>query len=332
MRTHAATAVLLACCAGSALAATGLQQYNVNASLVTVGGLSSGGFAAVQMHFAFSSLFKGAAVFAGGPYMCAQGSVNTALTTCKYAMPEGPDVQSLAQQARQAAAAGKLDGIQNVTNARVYLYSGTADTVVYPAVMKSADAFYKLFIGAGGKLVTDFGFDSEHCIPTLSFGEPCTEKGSPYLGDCNYDGAGKALSVLYPGLAARGSAVSANVLSFDQTQYGASSGISMGDKGYVYVPTACAKGAACGLHVLLHGCQQTLADIGTDFVEHAGFNEWAESNNLIVLYPQVAKSPSGPQNPYGCWDWWGYTDGAYGTRSGAQNKVVRKMVAALMGA
>jgi poly(3-hydroxybutyrate) depolymerase len=64
-------------------------------------------------------------------------------------------------------------------------------------------------------------------------------------------------------------------------------GNSLNDVGYVYVPTACKNGAECALHVNFHGCQQTLADIGMQYVQHVGLNEWAESNNIIVVYPQV---------------------------------------------
>jgi hypothetical protein len=39
---------------------------------ITVGGLSSGAFFAVQYHVAHSATISGAAVFAGGPYYCAQ--------------------------------------------------------------------------------------------------------------------------------------------------------------------------------------------------------------------------------------------------------------------
>lgn len=35
---------------------------------ITVGGLSSGAFMAVQVHVALSQVVKGVAVFAGGPY------------------------------------------------------------------------------------------------------------------------------------------------------------------------------------------------------------------------------------------------------------------------
>jgi poly(3-hydroxybutyrate) depolymerase len=54
-------------------AAEKLGAYNVNINTTTVSGLSSGGYMAVQLHVAFSSFIKGAGIFAGGPYHCAQG-------------------------------------------------------------------------------------------------------------------------------------------------------------------------------------------------------------------------------------------------------------------
>lgn len=46
-------------------------------SNVTVSGISSGGFFAVQFHVAFSALVQGAGVIAGGPYFASQGNVQT---------------------------------------------------------------------------------------------------------------------------------------------------------------------------------------------------------------------------------------------------------------
>ncbi|MGF6297633.1 MULTISPECIES: prolyl oligopeptidase family serine peptidase [Paraburkholderia] len=48
-----------------------LQRYRIDPTKVFVAGISSGGFAVVQMHVAHSSTFKGAAVYAGGVYWCA---------------------------------------------------------------------------------------------------------------------------------------------------------------------------------------------------------------------------------------------------------------------
>jgi poly(3-hydroxybutyrate) depolymerase len=52
----------------------------------------------------------------------------------------------------------------------------------------------------------------------------------------------------------------------------------------------------------------SIEDIGNDFYTYGGYNEWAESNNIIVVYPQAVKSEFMPMNPSGCFDWWGYTD------------------------
>jgi poly(3-hydroxybutyrate) depolymerase len=65
------------------------------------------------------------------------------------------------------------------------------------------------------------------------------------------------------------------------------------------------------------------------FARDAGYNEWAESNRLLVLYPQVASSKVAPMNPLGCWDWWGYTDENYATQTGLQIAAVMATVGLL---
>lgn len=110
----------------------------------------------------------------------------------------------------------------------------------------------------------------------------------------------------------------------------------MGTTGYVYVPSKCLSGGACTLHIAFHGCSQTLADVGMDFVKQLGLNEIAEANNIVVLYPQAQKSTFNPQNPNGCWDWWGYSDSIltklrYLTKDGLQMNAVWRMMNDLAG-
>ena len=104
----------------------------------------------------------------------------------------------------------------------------------------------------------------------------------------------------------------------------------MADSGYVYVPASCIRSSStpgCGLHVALHGCEQTIADIGMTFVEDAGYNRWADTNRLIVLYPQVKKTEGRfSDNPLGCWDWWGYTGVGWDDKRGAQLRAIMAMV------
>ena len=63
---------------------------------------------------------------------------------------------------------------------------------------------------------------------------------------------------------------------------------------------------------------------------HAGFNEWAESNNIVILYPYVKPSAEVPLNPKGCWDWWGYTNAEYGLKAGWQMQFVNELVRTLI--
>lgn len=99
----------------------------------------------------------------------------------------------------------------------------------------------------------------------------------------------------------------------------------MAEAGYLYLPPDCAAGAACGVLVAFHGCQQNADKVGETFVRDAGFNRWADVHRVAVLYPQVRSSYL-PLNPKACWDWWGYTGEAYDTRDGAQ---LRWLAAAL---
>ena len=64
------------------------------------------------------------------------------------------------------------------------------------------------------------------------------------------------------------------------------------------------------------------------YVRHAGYNEWAESNKIVVLYPQARATAL---NPKGCWDWWGYTGKDYASNIGLQLTAVHRMVGHLAG-
>ncbi len=57
-----------------------------------------------------------------------------------------------------------------------------------------------------------------------------------------------------------------------------------------------------------------------------GFAELADTNRLVVLFPQVKASA---YNPEGCWDWWGYTGLDYLGKEAAQISALWKMVETL---
>ena len=99
----------------------------------------------------------------------------------------------------------------------------------------------------------------------------------------------------------------------------------------MFVPKDCAQGAACRVHIALHGCAQDVGTVGKKFVELAGYNRWADANHIVVLYPQTTASPFAPFNPQSCWDWWGYVTGSnsYVTKSGKQIAAIKAMLDAL---
>jgi hypothetical protein len=242
-----------------------------------------------------------------------------------------PNVEQLVALTHTYEATGEIDKTDNLKDDRVYLYSGKSDTVVVPAVVQSLQTYYNFFMAASN-VVGDFSIDSEHCFPTLAYGEVCGQLSSPYIGKCKYDGAEQIFRTLYgQNINDKGTAKAANLQSFSQTSYFSGRSTSIDDKGYIYVPTACASGSTCHLHVALHGCLQTQDDIGNDYAAQIGLNEWAETNNAIVLYPYVKKSLSAPSNPNGCWDWWGYTDKNYGTKRGIQMQFVRQLIKEVSG-
>eukprot|EP01038_Epipyxis_sp_PR26KG_P005903 gene5903-8143_t len=305
-----------------------LEKYSI--SDVTVSGLSSGAYMAVQMHIAYSAIVNGSAIFAGGPFYCAEGNLIYAEEKCMDIAMGKPNTNQLISLTYTDASIGKIDNPKNLIDDKVFIFSGDGDTVVKTPVVQALRDYYLAFVDAGN-LVTDFNTPAEHCMPTLDYGEQCTTLKSPYIGKCNYDGAKMAFTTLFgDDLNPRTTAISSNLKVFTQTSYIPTSKSSLGSEGYIYVPTSCAAGAKCRLHISFHGCQQTLDQIGNAYAAHSGYNEWAESNNIIVLYPYAVVSTF-PSNPNGCWDWWAYTGTDYGVQSGVQMKFVRNLIAAVSG-
>jgi hypothetical protein len=102
----------------------------------------------------------------------------------------------------------------------------------------------------------------------------------------------------------------------------------MANSGFAYVPAACEKngpGGRCKVHVAFHGCQQSFASIEDKYIKNTGYNEWADTNNIIVLYPQTIPDPG--QNPKGCWNWFGFArDPDYAKKNGIEMAAVKGMI------
>jgi hypothetical protein len=157
---------------------------------------------------------------------------------------------------------------------------------------------------------------------------PCARTAAPFVNDCDLDQAHAILEHVH-GLLDPPAANTPAPVEFDQTAYlGNPESRGMAETGWVYVPASCASGETCRVHVAFHGCKQSFERVDDAFVEGAGFNRWAETNHVVVLYPQAHDSPG---NPNGCWDWWGYTGQQYATKTGVQMAAVHRMLQALAG-
>ncbi len=132
-------ALVAAAAAGRAGAAEPLPSFAVDAAGLTVAGISSGGFMAVQLGIAYSSRSAGVAIFACGSYHCAGDSAAAALGACATGV--GLSVQPLVDYTWAQAYAGTIDAPQNLAGKPFYLFSGTADTVVRPAVMDALQQY-----------------------------------------------------------------------------------------------------------------------------------------------------------------------------------------------
>ncbi|CAN7414300.1 fibronectin type III domain-containing protein [Pseudoduganella sp. LjRoot289] len=309
-----------------------LPSYNVDIAQTSVSGLSSGGFMAVQLHVAFSSTFKaGAGIVAGGPYYCAQGAVGTATGPCMAATSiSKPATATLVSTTNSWASQGLIDPTGNLANSKVYLYSGTIDSTVKQLVMNEADTYYKNYI-AGANIFYKNNLASEHAMVTDYFGSGCSTKASPYINNCNFDLAGEILKWIYGPLNARNSGtLGGSFVEYNQAEFIASPPThGMAASGWAYVPASCGSNQQCKLHVVVHGCQQDPTKIQDKYYRSTGYNKWADTNNIIMLYPQTAPSSTG--NPNGCWDWWGYDDANYAKKSGRQMAAIKGMVDRVTG-
>jgi poly(3-hydroxybutyrate) depolymerase len=300
-----------------------LGTYKINTADIMVAGLSSGAFMAVQLQYAYSKTFKGSAIFAGGPYFCAEDNEDLALTQCTDDDPAIP-LGVIEQDFNNAAAFGYDNATSNLKGQKSYLFSGLDDTTVYQSVMKALnteDEHYSI------ATTTNFTTAAGHGWVTPDVSTSCSTTASPYLINCGFDAEQTFLTLLYGSLNARNNGtLTGSLIEFNQNPFvagGVAATYSMDSNGWLYVPAACASGTTCKLLVALHGCAQSYTSVGNAFVAESGLNEWADTNDLIVLYPQAIPTS---YNPYGCWDWWGYTGSDYSATEGIQMEAVDGMV------
>jgi len=329
--------------AESSQQASKLGSYTVDIQQTSVSGLSSGAFMTSQLYIVHSDIMVGAGVIAGGPYLCSLSwpmtvPMITATTTCMNP-PEnlGPNLPRLESKTRELSSDGDIDTISNLANDRIYLFSGQNDKTVHPPVMDSTLTFFTDLGVPVDAISYDNSVNAGHAIITNHADDvPCSETESPYINNCNFMQSSRIIEHIYPGSQPAAAQISGQIIEFDQTEFFPNDITSMSDKGFAYVPEQCAQGTECRIHVAIHGCEQGYESIGDDYYSSTGYNEMADTNNLIILYPQASKSITMPVNPKGCWDFWGYSSynqlaPDFYTREAPQIKAIHSMIKRLAG-
>jgi poly(3-hydroxybutyrate) depolymerase len=305
---------------------TPLQRYDITADYVA--GLSSGAAEAVQFQVAYSATFKGLAFFGGAPYDCAQDNAVLLKNACMAGAPP-PDLAQLYRAADQWSSDGLIDPTSDLAGKPVYEWHGTLDHTVAAKVADDAAAFLRHY-GADVTYVSTVASGHGWISPLGPV--PCAGTHTPYLNNCGIDAEHSFLSIWLGSVnPPNGETPPGQMIQFGQNPYsprGNAAAAGLAAYGYEYVPGSCAAGARCKLVLALHGCKQDVAAVGDAFIKDTYLNQYADTNDLVILYPQAS-----PASPNGCWDWWGYlaNDANYAQKSGAQMSAVMAMISASGG-
>ena len=243
LRRHVAShlaALLLA--SPTAALAEALPALGADTQAVTVSGVSSGGYMAVQFHIAHSSTVDGAGVLAGGPYECAAGSTWFALTRCMAPTwwSSLPSVEVFRQRTLRRAQSGDIDPLAGLAGDRAWVFSGGRDKTVEQPVVDSLVELYRTWLPSGQPLFVTRP-DAGHAMISTEEPEPngCASSEPPFINRCgDFDAAGELLAHLLGALAPKQEPPAERVRPFDQQPFldknAAASG--MADEGYVFFP------------------------------------------------------------------------------------------------
>jgi poly(3-hydroxybutyrate) depolymerase len=312
-----------------------LPAMDADLNQTSVSGLSSGAFMTAQLHSAFSGSFIGAGIIAGGPYLCAKTyklnlNLTNASNACMNPLNEyvAPDGKKLFNNAKKLAEEGKIDPVENLSKQRVMIFSGGKDHTVKPMVVEQVLKYYE---AAGLKASESVKYqevsDAGHAITVDNQdATKCELTQAPYINNCGLSEAKEILQQIYGDLKPATETLSGKIMRFNQQEFIKSNRSSMSEDAFVYIPKNC-EIETCRVHIAIHGCRQGYKVINDTYYTKTGYNQIADANNIIVLYPQVQPSEDIPFNPRGCWDFWGYSDADnFFTKASPQMQTIMEMV------
>jgi hypothetical protein len=236
----------------------------------------------------------------------------------------------------QRLAEGHVDDVKNLQGKPVIIFQGTEDEII--SGMSVANEIKRQVglwnmsattiedLPASHVWVTDHGTcGCGSCPRGMRYG-PCCD-----YNNCDFDMSGLMLGKFYGTLAPRGTAKT-SLVWISQNDYLPEQD-TWTEKGLnpwalAYVPNSCkAAPETCKIHINYHGCIDNDWSYRERYTQELDLNEYAESNDLIILYPQ---SHGTAQTGLGCWNWGagGEADDPYfDTRWSVQLRTVERMVA-----
>ncbi|WP_460428489.1 poly(3-hydroxybutyrate) depolymerase [Azotobacter armeniacus] len=211
----------------------------------------------------------------------------------------GPNTPVLVKYAALLAEYDYIVPLENLKDDHIYIFSGTRDKTGTPPVVNQTREFFKSIGVPEASIKYDKSADTS-----------CPQAQPPFINDYDFEQPTVMLNQIYPGLKPPAGYLSSATIAFDQSEFidwDYTSMSSMSNTAYAYVPTACQTGKSRPIHMVFHGCEQGAKVIGDKYYAQTDYNQMAEANDLIMLYPQVQPSSASPLNPEGCWDFWGYS-------------------------
>ena len=260
---------------------------------------------AMQHLVAFSETVDGAAIVAGSLYGC---PIEKNQGVCYRG---GADVGKANKYLEFRSSKHLIDDRIHLKGMPVLLFNGRNDRIVFPACTKDVQTQLRYF-GARVKSVFNtsathvWSVDHGHCKCGACKSYLSTEKCCD-VNNCEYDLSGDILRHIYgdhilprtePSLA---NLRWVNQLPFVPARNKSWSAHGMMKWGLVYANKACkANPATCRVHVNYHGCIADVYQRRRKWSTVIDLNSYAESSNIIVVYPQAAGDAATGK---GCWNW-----------------------------
>jgi len=209
-----------------------------------------------------------------------------------------PDPKALSEHAKELASDGKIDPLSDVAKENVYLFSGNEDQTVERPVVEAVRDFLEE-VGVPETNINLVEKEGNHAFITEAEQPAASPPSRMSATATTIRPRPSSLGSMGRSRTSRPSPKGASSTSTSRPSW---PGDGFADEGVGPLP-ARRKGAAESTSRSM--AAESHEAVGDDFIKESGFAHLADTNRLIILFPQTKASAI---NPQGCWDWWGYTD------------------------